>query len=259
MAIKFKFLKDLKADKPCVIAGFPGIGYVAKIALDYLAEKLRADVYAEVYSHAFPPFIIVRENGVIEPLKVDLLYSSLDGKDFLLITGNAQPATPEGQHELIDALISEISGRYRVTRVFAMAAYVVENRVGEPNIYGAATDSATMDLLKTHGVKPMTEGSISGANGIILSYAKAIGVPAACLLSETPAYTYYGQFADAKAAEALLKVITSILGVSIDMTDIEEKARGSEEILRRLSRLAEERFIKEVPQKTFTGDLTYIG
>ncbi|MCX8169647.1 MAG: PAC2 family protein, partial [Candidatus Methanomethyliaceae archaeon] len=135
------------------------------------------------------------------------LYNS---DNFVFITGNAQPATPEGQHELTDFIVKELQRKYGISKIYAMAAYVVEGRVGEPKIYGAVTDLSLMKALEGFGVIPMSGGSISGANGIILTYAKEYEIPAACLLSETLAYTY-GYFADVKAAEALVKVIQQLL------------------------------------------------
>ncbi|MEM2510781.1 MAG: PAC2 family protein, partial [Candidatus Methanomethylicia archaeon] len=176
MVVKFRFLGELNVKNPYLIVGFPGIAYVAKIAVDYLIEKLNAKLFAEVYSHHFPSFVIVRDNGVIEPLKIEVYSSSLNDKQIVLVTGNTQPITPEGQHELIDVLLGEITKRCIVRRIYAMAAYVVEKRIGEPKVYGVVTSSNLSNELKYYGVIPMSEGSISGANGIVLGYAKMMGI-----------------------------------------------------------------------------------
>lgn len=259
MAVKLKFLReDLKVKAPYLLVGFPGIAYVAKVAIDYLVEKLKAERFAEAYSHAFPSFVIVRDDGVIEPLKVELFFCNSSGKDLILVTGNTQPVTPEGQHELVDTIMSEVLKRYGVLKVYAMAAYVVERRAGEPKVYIAATDEKVLSELKGRAAIPMPGGSISGANGIILSYAKSMGVQGACLLSETEAYaSYYGYVADVKAAEALLRVITDIIGISIDMTDIEARAREFEESLRKFKE-AEEKALKELQERAWHRGPTYI-
>lgn len=252
MTIRIKILKDLKLSNPYVIVGFPGIGYVAKIALDYIVEKLKAEKFAEIYSYSFPSFLIVKHDGMVDPIRVELYNSN----NFVFITGNAQPATPEGQHELTDFIVKELHRRYGISKIYAMAAYVVESRVGEPKIYGAVTDLHLMKTLEGFGVIPMNGGSISGANGIILTYAKEYEIPAACLLSETLAYTY-GYFADVKAAEALVKMITTITGIKIDLVDIEEKAKSFENMIRRFKE-AEDRTVKEERGRTWKGDLTYL-
>ncbi|MCQ5341229.1 MAG: PAC2 family protein [Candidatus Methanomethylicia archaeon] len=252
MSIRIKFLKDVKIENPYLIVGFPGIGYVAKFALDYIIEKIKAEKFAEIYSYSFPSFIIVKSNGLAEPIRTELFYSN----NFIFVTGNAQPITPEGQHELSDFIISELMKKYRISMIYAMAAYVVEGRSEEPKVYGVVTDPMLMEFLKKYGVSPMNGGSISGANGIILTYAKEMGIPAVCLLSETLPYTY-GYYADVKAAKALVEVITSITGIKIDMTDIEEKAKGFEIALRKFKE-AEETTIKEEREKEWKKDLTYL-
>lgn len=258
MAVKFKFVRGLDVKNPYLIIGFPGIAYVAKIAVDYLIEKLNAKLFAEVYSHHFPSFVIVRDNGLIEPLKVELYSSSLNGKQMILITGNTQPITPEGQHELVDAMLGEIAKHCSIKRIYAMAAYVVEKRTGEPKVYGVATSNDLSNELKSYGVTPMSEGSITGANGIVLGYAKIMGIDGVCLLSETGAYTtYYGYVADVKASESLLKVLTRILGLDIDMADIESRAREFEEVFKKV-REAEEKALRELYEKVWFKGPSYI-
>ncbi|MEM1546194.1 MAG: PAC2 family protein [Candidatus Methanomethylicia archaeon] len=258
MVVKFRFLGELNVKNPYLIVGFPGIAYVAKIAVDYLIEKLNAKLFAEVYSHHFPSFVIVRDNGVIEPLKIEVYSSSLNDKQIVLVTGNTQPITPEGQHELIDVLLGEITKRCIVRRIYAMAAYVVEKRIGEPKVYGVVTSSNLSNELKYYGVIPMSEGSISGANGIVLGYAKMMGIDGVCLLGETGSYTaYYGYVADVKASESLLKVLTRILGLEIDMTDIESRAREFEEVFKKIKD-AEEKALRELYEKTWFKGPSYI-
>jgi|YelNatPaOPRAMG01_1025707.scaffolds.fasta_scaffold45152_3 uncharacterized protein (TIGR00162 family) len=258
MVVKFRFVGELNVKNPYLIIGFPGIAYVAKIAVDYLIEKLNAKLFAEVYSHHFPSFVIVRDNGVVEPLKVELYSSILNDKQIILVTGNTQPITPEGQHELIDALLGEITRRCSVRRIYAMAAYVVEKRMGEPRVYGVVTSSSLSDELKDYGVIPMSEGSITGSNGIVLGYAKIMGIDGVCLLGETGAYTtYYGYIADVKASESLLKVLNRILGLEIDMTDIESRAKEFEEVFKKIKD-AEEKALRELHERAWFKGPSYI-
>ena len=258
MTVRFRFLGELDVENPYLIIGFPGIAYVAKIAVDYLIEKLNAKLFAEVYSHHFPSFVIVRDNGIVEPLKIELYSSSINDKQIVLITGNTQPITPEGQHELIDVLLREITKRCSVRRIYAMAAYVVEKRIGEPKVYGVVTSSNLSNELKEYGVIPMSEGSISGANGIVLGYAKMMGIDGVCLLGETGSYTaYYGYVADVKASESILKVLTRILGLEIDMRDIESRVKEFEEVFKKIKD-AEEKALRELYEKSWFKGPSYI-
>ncbi|HHQ44631.1 MAG TPA: proteasome assembly chaperone family protein, partial [Candidatus Altiarchaeales archaeon] len=56
------------------------------------------------------------------------------------------------------------------------------------------------------------------------------GMGGVCLMGET-----HGQIIDAKSAEALLKVLTKILDVTVDMTALESKAKETEEQINRMA------------------------
>jgi proteasome assembly chaperone (PAC2) family protein len=93
----------------------------------------------------------------------------------------------------------------------------------------------------------MDAGSITGTNGLLFGLASLQGIPSLCLLSETPAYTTpTGRFlVDAKAAQALLEVLTKMLQIEIDMKPLEEEAKLSKEFMERMEEI-EQRTIEEV-------------
>jgi proteasome assembly chaperone (PAC2) family protein len=45
---------------PYLICGFPGTGYVGKIAIDHLIQELNAKHLADIYSTSFPAQIMIR-------------------------------------------------------------------------------------------------------------------------------------------------------------------------------------------------------
>src|ERR687884_781363 len=60
---------------PYLICGFPGTGYIGKIAVDHLIEELHAKHLADIYSSSFPPQILIRTDGVAELMKNSIYYS----------------------------------------------------------------------------------------------------------------------------------------------------------------------------------------
>jgi len=93
----------------------------------------------------------------------------------------------------------------------------------------------------------MEDGSIAGTNGLLFGLAALQNIPSICLLSETPAYTTpTGRFVvDAKAAQALLAVLTRMLNIEIDMKPLEEEAKLSQEFMQKMEEI-EQRTIEEV-------------
>ena len=77
---------------PYLICGFPGSGYVGKLAIDHLIQELNANHLADIYSNSFPPQIVIRSNGVAELMKNTIFYSkalSSGNNDLLLLTGDS--------------------------------------------------------------------------------------------------------------------------------------------------------------------------
>ncbi len=90
---------------PVLVEGLPGVGNVGKLAVDYLREKLKAPAFGTIHSKFFPPQVYVSEDGIIRLVSNDLYYHRASGsgqRDLILLGGDYQGITPEGQYELTD-------------------------------------------------------------------------------------------------------------------------------------------------------------
>jgi uncharacterized protein len=79
-----------------LLCGFPGSGYVGKLAVEHLIE-LHAKHLADIYSTSFPPQVMIRKNGIAELMKNSIFYSTTLTSDtnLLILTGESQPANGE--------------------------------------------------------------------------------------------------------------------------------------------------------------------
>ncbi|MCX8191672.1 MAG: proteasome assembly chaperone family protein, partial [Nitrososphaerales archaeon] len=204
----FKIYKEPQLRDPYMVTGLPGIGYVAKISADYLIEGLKAELFEELYSPAFPPYVLIGKDGTVELLRNEFYYwkNERSKNDLIIFTGNVQALTPEGQYEVAKEVLNRAE-RFKVKKLFTMAAYVTNKPITKPKVYGAATHVELLEELKRYGVIQMDVGGISGTNGLIFGLAKLKNIPAVCLLSETPGYvTPSGQTViDQRAAQSLLE------------------------------------------------------
>jgi uncharacterized protein len=64
----------LQLQSPYLICGFPGTGYVGKIAIAHLIQELNAKHLADIFSTTFPPRIMIRTDGVTELMKNTIFY-----------------------------------------------------------------------------------------------------------------------------------------------------------------------------------------
>jgi len=227
--MRLKVYEAPKLRDPYLIVGLPGIGNVAKISADYLIKQLKAKLFVEFYSPVFPPYVLIGKGRIVELLKNDFYYwkNNRSKNDLIIFTGNTQALTSKAQYVVAEKILDCVE-EFKVKKLISMAAYVVDGPVEKPKVYGTATQPELLEELKQYGVSLMGEGSIGGANGLIVGLAQARNIAGICLLSETlPGYiTPSGSIlADPKAARALLEVLSKMLEVDIDLNHLEEEVK----------------------------------
>jgi len=245
MKAEIKILKEIGSRGFMLVSGLPGIAYIGKLSVDYLIQQLKAELVGEVYSKYFPPYVLIRKDGVVELLRNELhLHRNEATADIIFFSGNSQAFSPEGQYEIADTLLDWAVDN-GVKKVFSLAAYVTGRAFDTPRVYGTATSSEALVELKKKGVVPLDQGIISGENGLIMGLAKKRGVEGVCLLGETRGYqTPAGQyFIDAKASKSVLTMLASILNLKVDMEPLEKQAKEMDDIIARMAEV--ERRIKE--------------
>ena len=63
-------------------------------------------------------------------------------------------------------------------------------------------------------------------NGLVVGIAKTRGMKGTCLLGETS-----GDVVDAKASKAVLDALLGIIGVKVDMVNLEKRAKDTEMLI----------------------------
>lgn len=72
----------------------------------------------------------------------------------------------------------------------------------------------------------LSEGQISGLNGVFLGIAKACGLEGFCLLADIPLYAI--QIENPRASGAVLEIICKMLNIQIDFSGLIEQAQAIE-------------------------------
>lgn len=239
--------------KPVLVCGFPGSGYVGKLAADYLVTVFKATKVAEFYSTSFPPHVNISDEGLAIKLKGELHHAQTgQDNDLLVFTADAQPATSEGEYRLADAVLVEAK-KLEANLVFSLAAYVTGTFVKERRVFGTATSSEVLPSLSRNGVHLMREGGISGMNGVIVGMAKLHGMEGVSLLGETA-----GFLLDPAASHSVLESLSHILGLKIEMASIEERAKEAQQIFGQVQRMTDQS-VEEVRGAKEEGRPGYIA
>ncbi len=247
--ITIEFLEKPKLTNPIFIEGLPGVGNVGKLAAEHLLGELEAKKFADIYSKHFPPQVVVDDGGIIRLVGNQLHYvKRKGGQDLVILVGDFQGLTPEGQYELSDFIMNTILDM-NVKRIYTLGGYGVGRMIATPRVIGAATgDTLVKDMKKLGVVFPKGEpgAGIVGASGLLLGLGKLHGLECICLMGETSGY-----FVDPKSAQAVLEVLQKALDVELDFGSLEERAKHIDQIASKLKDVEEEAERKE--------DLGYFG
>jgi uncharacterized protein (TIGR00162 family) len=245
MNAEIKILKPFTPNELILVCGLPGTAYIGKLSIDYLIQQLKAELIGEVYSKYFPPYVIIKEDGLVELLRNELhLFKDETGRDIVFLSGNSQAFSPEGQYDVTEAVI-DWAIQNGVKKVYSVAALVTEKPYEAPSVFCTATSKETLEEAKTRGAQTLDQGIIGGENGLIIGLAKKKNVDGLCLLAETHGYqTPTCEYViDPRAAKAALGVLTKILNLKVDMEIMEKQAIQMDEAIAKMTEI--ERRVRE--------------
>ncbi len=238
--------------EPIFIEGLPGVGHVGKLVAEHLVEELGAKKIMEIYSPHFPPQVIVEDDGTIRLVRNEVYaYKSKGKNDLLMLVGDHQSTSNEGHYELCSVFL-DIAEEFKVKRIYALGGYGVGQLVDTDTVLGAANNIKLVKELKEYGVEFRANepgGGIVGASGLLLGLGALRGIDAACLMGVTSGY-----LVDPKSAQAVLKVLSKILEIEVDMQALADRASEMEKIVAKLREMEEGK-----TPVTSDEDLRYIG
>jgi uncharacterized protein (TIGR00162 family) len=236
------FKKSLKLNNPVMVVGLPGIGSVGSIVAEYLKSELGAKKFATLYSPTFPHQAIMLPNGRFRFLSNRFYYvknvnnkKGKEQRDLILLVGDTQPLTTEGQYDVNEKIIrffKMLGG----TTIYTIAGYnTTETQTGAPRVFGVATDGKTIAELKQKKVIfGKATGMIYGASGMLIGFAKMHGIKGACIMGETAMIDYF----DANSAKAVLSILKDILSIDISLDNIDKLRKETQNLLKELEDVA---------------------
>jgi len=226
ISVEISSLPELK--NPKLICGLPGSGYVGKLAVDYLIDKLNAKQFGNIYSSSFPPQVSIQSDGTVDLVKNSMYSCKSNEQDLILITGDAQPVSAHGEYALAEEIIG-LCKKMNVNQIYTLAAYITGKFPDTPKVYGTGTSSKIVKEFSKHGVLTLNRGNITGMNGVVIGIAKRSSISGICLLGETSGYVI-----DAKASKIVLETLSKLLNIKFDMSELERRAKDTEEMIKTL-------------------------
>ncbi len=230
----FRLERAKEARAEVLVTGLPGIGRVGHVAAAYIVTQLDLSPIATLYSDFFPPQVVIEENGRIRPMRNLFFYVEAE-RPFILLTGDTQVVgSTVSEHYAYARELLRIAKEFGVKEIYTMAGIDrgPHRLTIEPGVVAAVTDDEIAERLKPLGVKIDTGGAISGAAGLLLGLGMLEGMRGACLMGETSSQlTAHG---DPAAAHAVLSVVSKLLGLDIDLSELKKAGEHLNTMLRRM-------------------------
>jgi hypothetical protein len=229
---------------PVLVCGLPGIGNVARLAVDYIIEKMKMTKTYDIFSTHLPAQVFVNPNGsALLPRNSVFAKNITKSKSMLIFTGDFQGSTSEGQYEIAETILN-MAKENGVKTVYTLGGYGIGKLVETPRVLGAVTDIKMKKKLESAGVifsENEPGGGIIGSAGVIMGLAgEFYGMNAACIMGETSGY-----FTDPKAALAIIKTLSKLIGFRINLREMEERSRNIEQLTEKMQGEMQERSQKD--------------
>ncbi len=266
--VKIKMLTKLpKLDNPVFVEGLPGVGNVGRIAVGYLVEQLNAVKFAELFSSHFYPFVLLHQSSAVHVLKNEFYYwkaKKTGQRDMIILIGDSQSIDPVGHYEIVEGILDFIE-KLGVKEIFTIAGLSVGRLDKEPKVIGAVSDPKIVKKYEKFGIDFDTGskiGTIVGAAGLFLGLGRYRDMDGLCLLGETAGLP---EIPDPKSAEAVLKILTKILKIDVDMSKLHEKIKEMDNFMKKINKYQDkalrELLSQQMSKETKTKDeeLRYIG
>ena len=199
MGALIDWISQPKTSGARLLVAMPGVGDVGKLAIDAVNYELDAEPVARIIHPSLPPLAKLDENGLLSPPHILLSRLEIDGHEIFTLTGDAQPMTPEGQHDLAGEILDLFKGG-EVLVLAGMAAPAERKEV-----FSITSSSAYRIELEANGVdvrRDEPKAGVIGMAALVTALGPVKGVKTSCTIATT-----LGNSADPLAAQLLLETI----------------------------------------------------
>jgi proteasome assembly chaperone (PAC2) family protein len=218
----------------CAFSGWNDAGEAASSALTFMGSQLGATRFAQLDPEEFfdfqatrPTIRLVegRTRSVEWPeVEVWAAHAPRAPRDLVLVSGPEPSMRWRGFCDGILELAEALGVQLTVT-LGALLADVAHTR--PVPLVGLASDAA---LVERHGLSPTSYEGPTGITGVLYTAFQDAGLPSASLWASVPHYVAAAP--NPKASLALVRKLESIVGVSVDASELET---GADEYERRVT------------------------
>ncbi|MDO8554742.1 MAG: PAC2 family protein [Candidatus Micrarchaeota archaeon] len=211
--IEIHKITELKAKNPTIIMGFPGTGLVGSVAASQIIDALQPEFIGYITSPDFAPLAAIHDYVPLPPARIH--YSQ---KHNLVIIVSEMTIPVNSSLDLADKLLS-YAKQINANSIISLGG--ISMKEDENAVYAISSDRKTIkNIISKKLAKPIREGATTGVTGILLSRGSMEGFSVLSILAEASQ-----DYLDPKAAANVLKVLSSVIGISLDTTRLEREGK----------------------------------
>jgi uncharacterized protein (TIGR00162 family) len=219
------FSDSPQLNDPVLVEALPGIGFVASIAGLHLIREIQANRFCIFHSSSFQPLALTTDDGEVRAPINELYFAKTGtGKDLIILYGNSQALTVEGQYELSSKTL-DISESLGCRSIVTVGGLKREPPLDSPKIFCTATDKQTLEEALLLGASTI-QGRVYGAAGLLLGLGRLRGMRGCCILVET-----LGLYPDVLAARVALDFMSRLLGLALDVSRLDRAVEAIQKLL----------------------------
>ena len=228
---------------PTIIEGFPGLGYVSTIAMEYLIENLNAKPIGRLWSKKLSPIAAIHHGELRRPFEI-----FYDSKNNLLLL-HAITEVNELEWEIAETILS-LAQKTRTKEIISIEGVNAPfSKTMPKGPFYHSNIPAIEKKFKKLGYTELKEGAVLGVTGALMLRAPK-KIPITFVFAQTNT-----KLPDSRAAAEIIKVLNKYLVLNIDVKPLIKKAERTEEKIKMLLKESSEG--KQLLKKG--KELSYLG
>ncbi|MBM2825331.1 MAG: hypothetical protein HW402_995 [Dehalococcoidales bacterium] len=213
---------------PSLVIGWMDAGLVGISATDYLTDQLGAEEFAEIEPPDFSllPLSLIK-GGVLQeieyPASCFYYWKNKKSTSDLIILGSKPPDVR--RYEFAN-LVLDLAELFKVKRIYTVGGIRADiPETEEPRVFAIVNNYRLKKYVTQQGLELGTDyHGPTTMSGLILGIAKHRDIEGISLWGEVPNDT--AETPNPTVCEAVLSVLTRLLGLDIDLSDIDAKYGG---------------------------------
>lgn len=204
-------MSQSKNTENTLLVGFPSNGLIGTFTISYLVYYLKMKLIGEMDHPGLMPTLFIENGEIFGPIRI---YN----KDNLYVIMSDLPLDPELAYEFSKSII-EFAKEKKIAKTIIVSGMDSQTRdPKKPKAYGLVTHQTLEKLLYDNEIPKFLAGTVFGTDAAVISAFRESNIPALVLYCECHPF-----FPDPEASVHAITVLSKILKIKIDTTEIQKK------------------------------------